>query len=277
MMERSGNQRKILFTILSVAILLFHIIPFYILVTTSLKTRGDFSSKWLLPDYLTFANFAQAIEKANLISALFNSLIITAGTALLLIVFGSMAAYPLARVPSKLNRAVFIFFISIMVIPPLTVLVPMYKSVVDLGLINTHAIAIIVNFAAYLPLTIFFYTGFIRSTVPKELEEAAGIDGTGTLSAFYKIVFPLLKPVTSTVAIISCVHVWNDFQFAIFFLQDKEVQTFTVAMSSFFGENQSHLNMVAAAALMSSLPMAVLFLFLQKYFIAGLTAGAVKS
>ncbi|MET1029763.1 ABC transporter permease subunit, partial [Domibacillus tundrae] len=93
---------------------------------------------------------------------------------------------------------------------------------------------------------------------------------------FFKIVFPLLKPITATVLIISSVYIWNDYQFAIFFLQDSSVQTLTVALAGFFGQNASQLNLVAAAALMASLPMVIVFLFLQRFFIEGLAAGSVK-
>lgn len=127
-----------------------------------------------------------------------------------------------------------------------------------------------------MPLTIFLYSGFIRSTIPKEIEEVARVDGATTLSIFYRIVFPLLKPVTATILIISCIFIWNDYQFAIFFLQAEEVKTFTVALSGFFGENVNNLNLVAAAAIISMMPMVILFLFLQKYFIKGLTSGSVK-
>ncbi|SDN90797.1 carbohydrate ABC transporter permease [Alkalicoccus daliensis] len=267
---------KWLLTMLALIISALHIIPFYILLVMAFKVRGDFSSTWILPDYLTFSNFTEAWERANLLNAFTNTFIITVGAALLLIVFGSMAAYPLARVKSKLNQFVFFLFVAIMVIPPLAALVPLYNLVVRMGMINTHEIAILNNFASFLPLTIFLYSGFIRSTIPKELEEAARIDGAGVLTVFFRVVFPLLKPVTATVLIISSVFIWNDYQFAIFFLQDSSVHTLTVTLSSFFGENQSNLNLVAAAALMASLPMIILFLLLQKYFIAGLSAGSVK-
>jgi raffinose/stachyose/melibiose transport system permease protein len=275
-MNKLSKGKKIFLTIIALSITIFHIIPFYILSTTSLKVSNDFSSRWLFPDYFTLENFVRAWERANLTNAFINTTIITFGAAILLIFVGSLAAYPLARVQTKLNKVVYYIFIGIMVIPPLTALVPLYQLVVNMGMINTHEIAIFNNVAAFLPLTIFLYAGFIRSTIPKELEEAAKIDGASTVVTFFRIVFPLLKPVTATILIISCVFIWNDYQFAIFFLQDKSVHTLTVTLASFFGENQSNLNLVAAAALMSSIPMILLFLLLQKYFIAGLSSGSVK-
>ncbi|WP_163531315.1 carbohydrate ABC transporter permease [Halobacillus ihumii] len=275
-MKSKEKRSRRFFTVVAIVITLFHLIPFYILITTSLKANNDFSSKWVLPNSVHFENFMRAWEQASLGNAFVNTTIITAGAALLLIIFGSLAAYPLARMNTRLNKFIYFLFIAIMIVPPLTALVPLYKMVVDMGMMNTHEIAILNNMAAFLPLTIFLYAGFIRSTIPKELEEAAKIDGASTLKIFFKVVFPLLKPITATVLIISCVFIWNDYQFAIFFLQDESVQTLTVALASFFGQNQSNLNLVAAAAIMSMLPMTILFLFLQKYFVAGLSSGSVK-
>jgi raffinose/stachyose/melibiose transport system permease protein len=275
-MDYMNKRKKTVLTIIALFITLVHLIPFYILITTSLKIKGDFSSKWAFPKYFTLANFSEAWETANLGNAFMNTVIITFFSALLLIFFGSMAAYPLARRQTKLNKYVYFLFIAIMVIPPLTALVPLYKLVVDIGMMNTHEIAILNNVAAYMPLTIFLYAGFIRSTIPKELEEAAKIDGASTIGIFFRIVFPLLKPITASILIISCVFIWNDYQFAIFFLQADEVKTLTVALAGFFGQNANNQNLVASAAIMAVAPMVILFLFLQKHFIAGLASGSVK-
>lgn len=275
-MDRMKKKNKSFLTGLSIIVLLLHIIPFYILVTTSLKAKGDFSSKWVFPKEVSLQNFTEAWEQANLGSSFFNTFVITIFAALLLIFFGAMAAYPMARRQTKLNKFFYFLFISIMIIPPLTALVPLYKLVVSVGMLNTYEVAILNNVAAYMPLTIFLYAGFIRSTIPKELEEAAKIDGASTLVTFFRIVFPLLKPVTASILIIACVFIWNDYQFAIFFLQDKSMHTLTVSLAGFFGSNQSNLNLVAAAALLAMMPMVILFLLLQKYFIAGLSSGSVK-
>ncbi|WP_077623274.1 carbohydrate ABC transporter permease [Sediminibacillus massiliensis] len=275
-MDYTSKRKKVILTTVSLAIALFHLVPFYILVTTALKPIGDFSSKWSFPADIRWANFSEAWNEANLGVALINTSVITILAALLLIMVGSMAAYPLARRQTKLNKFVYMLFIAIMVIPPLTALVPLYQLVVDIGLLNTLDVAIYNNVAAYLPLTIFLYAGFIRSTIPRELEEAARIDGASTIGIFFRIVFPLLKPVTASVLIIASVFIWNDYQFAIFFLQDESVQTMTVALSGFFGESSNKLNLVAAASILAMLPMTILFLILQKHFIAGLASGSVK-
>lgn len=275
-MNYMSKRKRGSLTTLAVLITMVHLIPFYILITTALKEKGDFSSKWKFPSEISFANFSEAWEKANMGTAFLNTIIITFFAAVLLIFVGSMAAYPLARRQTKLNKVVYMIFIAIMVIPPLTALVPLYQLVVDIGMMNTRTVAVFNNVASFMPLTIFLYAGFIRSTVPKELEEAARIDGASTLGIFYRVVFPLLKPITATILIICSVYIWNDYQFAIFFLQSEEVKTLTVAIASFFGENSNNLNLVAAAAMIAMLPMTLLFLFLQRFFIEGLASGSIK-
>src|SRR5699024_5000996 len=154
--------------------------------------------------------------------------------AILLIILGYIEDYPLARRQTKLDRLVFLLFISIVVVPPLTALVPLYQLVVDIGMMNTRKIAVLNNVASFMPLTIFLSSRFIRSTIPNELPEPARLGGPSTVGSFFRIVFPLLNPITATVLIISCVYIWNDYQFAIFFLQADEVKALTVALSSFF-------------------------------------------
>jgi len=275
-MDYLNKGKKTFLTIIALIITLFYLVPFYILITTSLKSDNDFSSKWIFPKSFSLENFANAWQQANLGNAFLNSIMITFFAAVFLIFFGSLAAYPLARRQTKLNKFIYMLFIGVMVIPPLTALVPLYKLVVNIGLMNTHTVAILNNVAAFLPLTIFLYAGFIRSTIPKELEEAAKIDGASTIGTFFRIVFPLLKPITASVLIISCVFIWNDYQFAIFFLQQDNVKTLTVALSGFFGQNANNQNLVAAAAIMAVAPMVILFLILQKHFIQGLASGSVK-
>ncbi|MFC0523623.1 carbohydrate ABC transporter permease [Pontibacillus salicampi] len=270
------NKKTHMWTVLGISVALLHIIPFYILLTTSFKKESDSSSKWTFPDYVDFSNFSDAWVQANMGTAIFNNVVITVISISLLIVLGSLAAYPLARVASKLNRFMYIAFVAIMIVPPLTILVPLYKFIVDIGGMNTIWAVVLVHISFWMPLTIFLYTGFIRSTIPKELDESAMIDGANRFQIFFRIIFPLLKPVTASVIIITGMFVWNDYQFSVFFLQETEAQTITVALSKFFSQYSNDVGLVAAGSLIGMLPMVVLFLFLQKYFIQGLASGSVK-
>ncbi|SFI34717.1 raffinose/stachyose/melibiose transport system permease protein [Paenibacillus sp. UNC496MF] len=262
-------------TALSLLICLVHILPFYILLTTSFKAADDLSSKWVMPGYMYADNFKNAWQEANLPSAFRSNLIVTIVSVALIIVVGSVAAYPLARFQTRWNKFVYAVFVSALIVPPLTILVPLYKFMVDIGGMNQYWGIILLFVTFNLPMTIFLYTGFI-GTIPRELDEAAMIDGAGRLGLFYRILLPLLKPITATVVILTGVAVWNDYQFSVFFLQHPHTRTITVALAAFFGQYNSNIGWVAAGSLMGALPMIVLYLFLQRYFISGLASGAIK-
>ncbi|NBD23338.1 carbohydrate ABC transporter permease [Paenibacillus glycinis] len=270
-----GRNRKAWATIASLAICLVHILPFYILLTTSFKASDDLSSKWVFPGYLYLDNFSNAWQEANMLTAFRSNVVVTAISVALIIVVGSVAAYPLARYQTRWNKFIYALFVSALIVPPLTILVPLYKFMVDIGGMN-HYWGIILLFVTFnLPMTIFLYTGFI-GTIPRELDEAAMIDGAGRFELFFRILLPLLKPITATVVILTGVAVWNDYQFSVFFLQHPHTRTITVALASFFGQYNSNIGWVAAGSLMGALPMIVLYLFLQRYFISGLASGAIK-
>jgi raffinose/stachyose/melibiose transport system permease protein len=261
--------------IFALGISLLHILPFYVLLTSSLKKDSDLSSKWNPPHYVYLDNFRNAWINAKLGSAFINTSIITVAVVVLLVILGTISSYPLARYRTRLNRFMYLFFIAALIVPPLTILVPLYKFYVDLGALNTYWGIILLHVTFYLPITIFLYTGFI-SSIPRELDEAAMMDGSSRLGVIFKLIVPLLKPVTATVIILNGVNVWNDYQFSTFFLQKTAIRPFTVALSAFFGQYTSNIGWVAAGAVIAALPISILYLFLQRYFIHGLSAGAVK-
>lgn len=269
------KQTKGWMNFLVLIISLVHILPFYILLTSAFKKESDLSSKWNIPHYLYLDNFKNAWVNAKLGSAFMNNIIITVIVIALLILLGTISSYPLARYRTRWNRFMYLVFIAALIVPPLTILVPLYKFYVDLGALNTYWGIILLHITFYLPITIFLYTGFI-STIPKELDEAAMMDGSTRLGVIFKLIVPLLKPVTATVIIINGVNIWNDYQFSTFFLQKTAARTFTVALSAFFGQYTSNVGWVAAGSVIAAFPLAIVYLFLQRYFIHGLSAGAVK-
>jgi raffinose/stachyose/melibiose transport system permease protein len=265
-------MNKRLALLLVIAISLLHIIPFFILVNMSFKSPGDASSKWQTPLYLYFDNFTNAWQSAHLDQALLNSAIITVAAVTLVVIVGALASYPLARFPTRWNRVVYTLCISCMIVPALTILVSLYKLVVDINGIGTYWAIVLVHVAFALPLTIFLYTGFLK-TIPRELDEAALLDGCNHFTLFVRILLPLLRPITATVIILVGIAIWNDYQFSVFFLQDPDVQTVPVALSGFFSQFQNEIGWVAAGCLISILPAVVIYVFLQRYFVKGLTDG----
>ena len=274
-MPRNITNFIFYYTISIMIIFIVYFSPFYILFCISFKPTTDLSSHWKFPDQPTLDNFRAAIEQGDILSALLHSFIIMVVTVLLIVVIGSLAAYPLARNKSRLNKIVKGFILGIMMVPPLSILVPLYSILVDMGGINEYWGIILTLLTFELPMAIFLYTNFI-SSIPEALDEAASIDGCGPIRAFFYIILPQLKSVTASVVILTGIHCWNDYQFSLYILQSSKMRTVTLGISSFFSQTTSNLNAASAGALLAILPVVVCFLFLQKYFIKGMVDSAVK-
>jgi raffinose/stachyose/melibiose transport system permease protein len=173
------------------------------------------------------------------------------------------------------NKIVSAFVLSMMMIPPLSILVPLYSFLVKIGGVNQYWGIIIVLTATNLPLAIFLYTAFIKA-IPSAIDEAGTIDGANKLQVFIRLILPMLKPVTATVVIMTGSTVWNDYALSSYILTDPDAQTIAPRVASFFSANTNNLGIAAASALIAAAPMIIAYLFLQRYFIAGMVAGAVK-
>ncbi len=252
-------------------------IPLAIVVVGSVKSSLElFSDPLALPHQVQWSNFIDAWQKAALGSALFNTFLLTVCSVAGLVLFGSMAAYPLARRTGPLYKYAYLYFISGVLLPFGLSVVPLYLLMINLNLANTYQGVILLYIAGSLPLVIFLYTGFLK-TIPRELEDAARIDGANRFQTFWIVIFPLLTPVTATVIIITSLGIWNDFFTPLIFLQNEENQTLQLAIRTFVGAyGENNWPLIFASLMVASLPMVVAFLFLQKYFVKGLTGGAVR-
>lgn len=251
--------------------------PFLISILLSFKTKQETAKSVLaFPETLHWENYANAIEKANIVNSMKNSLFITAGSVLLVLVVASMAAYGIAR---RYHYKVFRLYESLlmgaMMIPFQTLMIPLYRMFKNLDLLNTRRGAILLIAAFNMPFAIMMFIGFIR-TLPIELEEAAYLDGCGRIKIFAKIVFPLMKPITMTIAVLDALWAWNEFNISLLVLQKNEVKTIPMQQYVFFGQHSSDYNMAFAAAVISMIPIVIFFLISQKHIIEGMTAGAVK-
>jgi len=194
---------------------LLFIVPLYVLATMSLKATSFGNSLWQPPESFYLTNFANAWTKAHLSRALVNNACITVASLFLIVLVGSLASYPLARRQTKLNAFIGGLLVSCMIVPPLAILVPLYKFIVDIHGMNTYWAIILILVTFQLPLCVYLYTNFIK-TIPLELDEAAVLDGCGYTELFFRIVFPLLKPITSSIVILCGILIWNDYQFSVF-------------------------------------------------------------
>ncbi len=277
-LQTVSGKAPLWLTVVMWLIVLLFVSPFYILFIYAFKPREAtmLSNPLSLPDSLYLDNFAEAVEKSKFFLAFKNSLICTAGGVLILVIVCSMAAYIIVRRQKSWFYAMWQYiFLAAVMLPFQTVMFPIYRNLVTFKMLNTLPAYILVSAGFQLGFDIFLYCGFIK-TVPLELEEAAFIDGCGRMRTFWTIVFPLLKPVTMTVVVLSALAIWNDYQIALVVISKPTVATLPLAQQSFIGQQISYLNLAAAACLLSVIPIFVMYLFLQKYIVKGVVAGAVK-
>ena len=271
------TKKEYLFkNLLAVFISIIHIIPVYIALTMSFKSSEDFSSRWFFPiTNFTLSNFKQGFEDSSMINAFFNTVIVTVGTVFFTVVISALAAYPLSRRPTKINKLILIFVVIMMIVPPLSLIVPIYSMFSSLNLTNSYLGTIIVQTTFNLPLGIFLYTNFIK-TIPKDLDDAAKLDGCSDIQVFFKVILPILKATTVTVVILVGVPIWNDYIFASYFMQQQEMHTVILEVNTFLRGNVADFNTAAAMTLFAVAPILIAYIFLNKYFINGATEGAVK-
>lgn len=259
----------------AVLIIALHIAPFYIMLNMSLKGSGERSSRWLPPVKPDFMNYLNAAKSGGLLHAMGNTLTIVFFAVTIIVLVGAMAAYPLARKETKWNKGILAFAVGIMMVPSLSVLVPLYKELVSMGGVNRLWGIIVVSATFNLPMSIYMYCNFIH-TVPKELDEAAMIDGCSRTQVFFRIILPSLKATTASVIIWTSVGIWNDYSFQLYFLQKPSVRTVTLAITTFFTESRTDMGAAAAAAFIAVLPPIVMYVILQKHFVRGAMDSAVK-
>ena len=274
--ERSYQRGRWAIYLFLVIVCLCQLLPFYLAITTSLKPSDDLSSALSMRTHdMAWSNWFEAINEGGILKSVLNSVVVTVGTTAMVCILGAAAAYPLARRLTRFNKLVSALILSMMMIPPLSILVPLYSFLVKIGGVNNYWGIIVVLTATNLPLSVFLYTAFIKA-IPPAIDEAGELDGANRLQVFIRLVLPMLKPVTATVIIMTGSTVWNDYALSSYILTDPSAQTIAPRVASFFSANTNNLGVAAAASLIAAVPMVVAYMFLQKYFIAGMVAGAVK-
>src|SRR3954451_12778199 len=258
-------------------IVLFCLAPFYWMVNTSLKSGADLSSATLLPPDPTLKNYKSIFHNDDFTSGLKNSAIVALTTTFLSLIIGSFAAYALARLKVRGKFWVLAIVLSGSPCPGIAIAAPLFKLWTDIQLFDTLIGLIIPYLTFALPLTIYILTSFFRE-IPKDLEEAALVDGATRFQAFYKVVIPLAAPGMATAAILTFIAAWNEFLFAITLTSSTSARTVPASIAFFTGSTQFEqpLGTISAASVVISIPLILMVLFFQKRIVAGLTAGAVK-
>ena len=272
-----GWLRPLLLWSAVVLICVFCLLPFYWLVNVSLKTGADLSQADLLPPNPSLDNYNSVFENADFTSALRNSVIITTITTFLALVFGSFAAYALARLRFRFKFLILAIVLSISTFPPIAIAAPIFKLWTDIGIYNTYTGLIVPYLTFALPLAIYILASFFKE-IPKELEEAALVDGATHFQAFRKIVLPLAAPGLVTAGLLTAFFVWNEFLLAVTLTSSPSAYTVPVAVANFTGSTEFEvpLGTISAASVIITIPLVVLVMLFQKRIVAGMTAGAVK-
>jgi raffinose/stachyose/melibiose transport system permease protein len=258
---------------LLILVAILWMIPFYFLVIVAVKPDTEaLQSPLSFPNELHLANFSTAWNDAALDRSLVNSLIITGGSVLALIAIGSTCAYAIARRPGRMSTALYFLFVLAIILPFQLGLVPTYAVMRDFGLVGSYLGIILLYTGIWMPFAVFLYTGFVMA-LPKEYEEASRVDGASSLRTFRRVVFPLLRPVTGTVAIFTGLIIWNDFFLSLIYLNGTNKTPLPVAVYTFVGAFASRWNLIFAAVIVSLLPIMIFFLFAQRQLIRGFTGG----
>lgn len=274
---------KIIGSVVLLLLALVYLSPFYIVVVNSFKNRAEISLSPLgLPKNISFEYYAAAIEKMNLATAFKNSLLVTVVSILFIVLFASTTAWLMVRRLSKAGSVYFYAMVATMIIPFQSVMMPLMQLMggltrwAGLPFLNSHFGLIFMNIGFGLGMSTFLYHGFIKS-VPLSIEEAATLDGCNIWQLFWQVVFPMLKPTTMTVIILQVIHIWNDYLLPSLVLSSKELRTIPLSTFSFFGEFTIQWNLAMAGLTLTILPVIIFYIAAQKYIVAGVASGAVKS
>ena len=276
MIERKRDWKSYLGELLMLCVCAVFFIPFYYLLVNTFKPARDAP---LSPMSLPLKNFTldlyrEALNTINFWSSFRNSLVITSVSVVIIVVIGSMAAYAIVRRKNLLTKILFFYFLVGFMVPAQTTLIPLFNLLSSFHLQNS-VLGMIVIYTSWCNFALFMYQGFIGN-VPKDLEEAARIDGAGVWTTYWRIAFPLLKPVTTTIVIFDVMWIWNDFMMPYLFISSSN--NFTLIMEVYKGVGQfaNNWTVMLCTMVIVLIPIVIFYLAMQKHIIAGITAGAVK-
>lgn len=278
-MINSLNKKKVKLVILEVILFVLAIlmlIPIYYLVVTTFKTPEQATAYPMsLPASINIDSYVKAWKLMEYPRVFRNNLIITGTAVFGVVMLSSMAAYPIARRKHKLNKILFFIFLTGIMVPYQMAIIPIYKLMISLKLMNKLSGVILIDIFINVPFAIFLFRGFI-STIPYELEEAAAIDGCSIFKVFWKITFPLLKPVIATVVILNALNIWNDFLTPLLFLQSREKDVILQEVYRNIGQFSIDWTSFFPMMVLGVAPLLIFYVFMQKYIIKGISSGAIK-
>ncbi len=255
---------------------LFTLSPLILALMNSFKTNGEILTNVLsLPKSISGENYVRSFDKMHYLQSLVNTVILAGGSVSLIVLFSALAGWKLCRTKTKLSGFLLSLFVFSMLIPFSSIMIPLYKVVMAFNIKNSLIGLCFVYAGLGVSMAIFLYHGFVKG-IPKELEEAAAIDGCSPLQTFFRIVFPMLKPVTATICITNVLWIWNDFLLPLIVISDNKKYTLLLSTNTLFGQYSSDWSAILSALVIAALPVIVFYALLQKQILKGITDGAMK-
>ena len=273
--KKTGPKQILIYVLFAVLLILF-LVPFALVLLNSFKPNKEIIlSPLALPKEINLQGYVKAFSSMNYVQTFTNSLIITVLSIVFIILFAVMCAYFFARNNWKINKIIFSIMVTSMIIPFQTIMIPVVRNFSAVNAVDNIFMVVVFYVGAHISMGVFMFQGFIKG-IPVELDEAATIDGCGQFQILFKIVFPLLKPIISTVAVLDILAIWNDFLLPYILLQSNRLKTLPLMTYSFFGQYSVDYSLVCSGLIMSILPVIIIYIFLQKQIIEGVVAGAIK-
>ncbi len=255
---------------------LFTLSPLILALINSFKSNGEILTNVLsLPTSISGENYVRSFDKMHYLRSLINTVILAVGSVSLIVLFSALAGWKLCRTKTKFSKLLLSLFIFSMLIPFNSIMIPLYKVVMTFNIKNSLIGLCFVYAGLGVSMAIFLYHGFVKG-IPKELEEAAAIDGCSPLQTFFRIVFPMLKPVTATICITNVLWIWNDFLLPLIVISDNKKYTLLLSTNTLFGQYSSDWSAILSALVIAALPVIVFYALLQKQILKGITDGAMK-
>lgn len=274
-MRKQQDFSKYLIIILALILSISWLYPFFLIFINSFKTQSEILSNVVgLPEQITLENYPNAFNAMNYTTGFGNSLIITVLSVVLTVIFSAMAAYVLHRRATKFSTFIYYFCGITMLIPFQAIMIPLVNLFSQIDLLNRTGL-IIMNIGFSVSLSVYLYYGTMRS-ISTELDDAARVDGANRVDIFLKVILPMLKPTTVTIVILNGMKIWNDYLLPSLVVNQEGMRTLPLELYSFFGEFTTQWELALTGLILAILPVIILFIFLQRYFIEGIGEGATK-
>lgn len=275
MRKKQFIQNAICYFLLAAAAV-FWLFPLFMALINSFKTNGELLTNVMsFPTSLHFENYTRTIEKMHYLRSFRNTVVLSALSVSMMILFSALAGWRLCRTKTKLSSFIFGMFVFSMLIPFSSIMIPLYKVVLALKIKNSLLGLSFVYAGLGVSMAIFLYHGFVKG-IPQELEEAAAIGGGSRMKIFFLIILPLLKPITATICITNVLWVWNDFLLPLIVISDNKKYSLLLSTNTLFGQYSSDWTAILSALILAAIPVIIFYALFQKQILKGIADGAVK-